>query len=306
MRKADHPASKSATKPIQVFIGPKGSGKTTCQRIIGQWLFGRHFNVQGINDEDDFIATITHNYFAVFDNVDTYKKWLNDRLAQAATGQRIEKRELYTTNRLVRYYPRCFLSLNSREPKFRRPDVADRLLLFRVQRLSKFASEARMLDKIHKYRNELWSETLNELNKTIAFLKTNDETFISQHRMADWAELGWRISKMRGGGDYFIELLSKMDKEQSTFVLEDDSIFLCLDIWLDNPQNQEREVTASQLYYDFQIIAEKEKVSFTFKNTTSFGIHLRNILSDLEEFFDVKAEKKERWYYQFAKKKKDE
>ena len=98
------------TKPIQVFLGPQGSGKTTRQRIIGVWFFGRHFNVQGIGGEDDFIATITHNYFAVFDNVDTYKDWLNDRLAQAATGQRIEKRELYTTNRLVRYYPRCFLS----------------------------------------------------------------------------------------------------------------------------------------------------------------------------------------------------
>lgn len=291
------------TKPIQVFIGPQGSGKTTRQRIVGQWLFGRHFNVQGINAEDDFIATITHNYFAVFDNVDTYQKWLNDRLAQVATGQRIEKRELYTTNRLVRYYPRCFLSLNSREPKFKRPDVVDRLLLFRVQRLEKFASEARILGKIHKYRDELWSEMLNDLNQIIATIKDDDEPFSSQHRMADWAELGWRIAKaMQDAGDWFLELLEKMDKEQSTFLLEEDPIFLCLDVWIDKPNNQGREVTASTLYNEFQIIAEQEKMSFTFKNATSFGIHLRNIVSNLEEFFNVKAEKKERWYYEFAKK----
>ena len=293
------------TKPIQVFIGPQGSGKTTRQRICGKWLFGRHFDVQGVNEEDDFIATITHNYFAVFDNVDTYKDWLNDRLAQAATGQRIEKRELYTTNRLVRYYPRCFLSLNSREPKFKRPDVVDRLLLFRVQRLEKFSSEARLLGKISQYRNELWSEMLNDLNQIIATLKADDETFFSQHRMADWAELGWRIAKTQNAGDYFIELLAKMDKEQSIFVLEEDPIFLCLDVWLGISQNQGREVTASTLYSEFQIIAEKEKMSFTFKNARSFGIHLQNILGNLREFFDVKAEKKNKWYYTFAPKEAD-
>jgi len=291
------------TKPIQVFIGPQGSGKTTRQRICGKWLFGRHFDVQGVGEEDDFIATITHNYFAVFDNVDTYKDWLNDRLAQTATGQRIEKRELYTTNRLVRYYPRCFLSLNSREPKFKRPDVVDRLLLFRVQELEQFQSEARLLGKIQKYRNELWSEMLIDLNQIIAALKASDETFLSQHRMADWADLGWRIAKTQDASDYFIGLLEKMDKEQSIFVLEEDPIFLCLDSWLGIPQNQGREVTASTLYNEFQIIAEKEKTSFTFKNAKSFGIHLQNILGNLREFFDVKAEKKDRWYYTFALKK---
>lgn len=291
------------TKPIQVFIGPQGSGKTTRQRIVGQFLLGRHFNVQGVNDEDDFIATITHNYFAVFDNVDTYQKWLNDRLAQAATGQRIEKRELYTTNRLVRYYPRCFLSLNSREPKFKRPDVVDRLLLFRVQRLEKFASEARLLGKISKFRNELWSEMLIDLNQIVAALKADDEPFLSQHRMADWAELGWRIAKTQDAGDYFIELLGRMDVEQSLFVLEDDPIFICLDIWLATPKNRGREVTASILYSDFQLIAEEEGIPFTFKSARSFGMHLRSILSNLEEFFDIEAEKTNRWCYKFRPKK---
>ena len=291
------------TKPIQVFIGPQGSGKTTRQRIVGQFLLGHHFNVQGVGGEDDFIATITHNYFAVFDNVDTYKDWLNDRLAQAATGQRIEKRELYTTNRLVRYYPRCFLSLNSREPKFKRPDVVDRLLLFRVQRLEQFQSEARLLGEIQKYRNELWSEMLIDLNQIVAALKEDNESFSSQHRMADWAELGWRIAKTQDAGDYFVELLEKMDKERSEFVLEENPIFLCLDIWLANPKNHGREVTASTLYNEFQIVAEQEKMSFTFKNAKSFGIHLRNILGNLKEFFGVEAKKTDRWYYAFTPKK---
>ena len=49
-------------------------------------------------------------------------------------------------------------------------------------------------------------------------------------------------------------------------------------------KEQGREVTASTLYNEFQIIAEKEKMSFTFKNAKSFGIHLQNILGNLKEF----------------------
>lgn len=290
------------TKPIQVFIGPQGSGKTTRQRIVGQWLFGQRFNVQSIGGEDDFIATITHNYFAVFDNVDTYQKWLNDRLAQAATGQRIEKRELYTTNRLVRYFPRCFLSLNSREPKFKRPDVVDRLLLFRVQRLEKFQSESRLLGKIDKSRNEIWSEMLIDLNQIVAALKDDDEPFLSQHRMADWAELGWRIAKTQNAGDYFVELLEKMDREQSEFVLEDNPVYQCLEGLL-LEKGKLIDMSSAELYKLFKEYAEKDDIDFTFKSTRSLGKHLRSILTDLKEFFKITEDKKNNcWVYSFELK----
>ena len=226
--------------------------------------------------------------------------WLNDRLAHTATGKMIQKRKLYTTNENIRFFPKCFLGLNAREPKFKRDDVVDRLLLFRVKRLSSIRSEHIIIDNMLTHRNELWSELLNDLNEIVAALAADDEPFASQHRMADWANLGWRIAKTQGLGDSFVKLLEKMDKEQSMFLLEDNVVFLCLDAWLAEPSNQGREVTSSTLYNEFQIIAEREKMSFTFKNTTSFGIHLRNILSNLAEFFDVRTEKKKnKWTYTF-------
>jgi len=58
--------SLQPTKPLQFFLGAKGAGKTTKQRIIGQWLFGKKFDVMPINmdKEDSFVSAVTNNSFS--------------------------------------------------------------------------------------------------------------------------------------------------------------------------------------------------------------------------------------------------
>jgi DNA primase catalytic core len=278
------------TKPILTFIGEKGSGKTTRQKTIGKWLIGKNFNVQGINEEDDFLATITGNYLASFDNVDCYKKWLNDRLAQVATGQRIERRKLYTTNELARYYPRCFVTLNSREPKFRRDDVVDRLLLFKVERLEHFRSEARILKEIADNRDYLWSELLHNLNMIVKALREDTaEPFTSNYRMADFAELGWRIAKADNAGDLWLSLLGKMQKERSEFLLFEDPIYQVIHTIILSTGHTIEDMTTSQLYSVFKEYAEKDNIAFTdsVKSAMSLGKRLGHLLHDLQEYFDI-------------------
>lgn len=295
--------SLQPTKPLQVFLGPKGSGKTTATRLLLKMLFGRYYDVTPITKEDDFDAAVTANYLIGFDNVDGSIEWLNDRLAHTATGKMIQKRELYTTNKNICFFPKCFLSLNAREPKFKRDDVADRLLLFRVERIESFRSEEEIVSDVLRNRNELWSELLNNLNRFVAALAQDKEPFASKHRMADWATLAWRLAKSGGQADVFLSLLEKMDREQSSFLLEDDPVHLCLVSWLDKESNPGRKVGAGELFKEFQTIAEEEKLPFPFRNTKAFGKHLQHILSNLAEFFNVQTEKKKRlWYYVFTQK----
>ena len=289
------------TKPIQAFIGEKGSGKSTTQRIIGKLLFGSRFNLTPITKEDDFDAAVTHNYLVAFDNVDGKIKWLNDRLSHTATGKMIQKRELYTTNKVARYFPRCFLSLNAREPKFKRDDVVDRLLLCQVERLPKFRSEAKIIGEILEHRDELWSELLKDLNMIVAALKKDNEQFLTSHRMADWAELAWRIAKIQEQGDRFIELLEKMDRAQSEFLLEDEPIYQCLEVWL--PNNIGITVTTAELYQEFKKVAEENNILFYYESTRSLGMRLRNILTNLAEFYDIESTKeRNKWRYSFRPK----
>ena len=82
--------------------------------------------------EDAFVAAITNNYIVIFDNVDGKMAWVNDRLATAASGSLILRRRLYTTNEVAIYQPKCFIGLTSRDPRFKRDDVADRLVILAV------------------------------------------------------------------------------------------------------------------------------------------------------------------------------
>ena len=301
------------TKPIVAFIGPTESGKSMAQRLLLKVLFGSGFNVTSMSKEDDFDAAVTYNYIVAFDNVDGKIDWLNDKLAHTATGKMMQKRKLYTTNENVRYFPKCFLMLNARSPRFKREDVTNRLLLFRTEGIDKKRSEGEMIDEVMDKRNEIWSELLNVLNIIVRELATETKDFTTAFRMADWAKLGWQIAKKlrkaswsashAGYEKTFLHLLSKMGTAQSEFLLEDDPIFLCLDAWLAKPANVGREVTSSTLYNDFQIIAQTESISFTYKSTKSFGRRLQNLLDDLREFFDIRAEKrKNKWTYVFQPK----
>ena len=291
------------TKPIVAFIGPKGSGKTMVQRILLKVLFGSSFDVTSLTKEDDFDAAVTANYIVAFDNVDGKIDWLNDKLAHTASGKMIQKRELYTTNRNIRFFPKCFLMLNARTPAFKRDDVTDRLLLFRTEPISSKRSEAEIITEVMNKRNEIWSDLLNDLNEIVKALAQDHSDFTTAFRMADWAKLAWQMVKPLGYGEELQTLLSKMESAQSEFLLEDDPIFICLEACLAKPENVNREVTSSTLYNDFQIIAQAEGISFPYKSVTSFSKRLRNILEDIREFFDVQDEKsRNRWTYVFRHK----
>jgi len=151
---------------------------------------------------------------------------------------------------------------------------------------------------IHDNRNELWAELLIDLNQIVAALKEDAEPFLSEHRMADWAELGWRIAKTQNSGDYFVELLEKMDREQVEFLLEDNPIFQCIDGLL--AQGVElKDMTTAELYNKFKSYAEEKDVNFAYiKSPRSLGQHLGNLLNDLEKFFEIGRDKERAtWHY---------
>ena len=54
---------------------------------------------------------------------------------------------LYTTNQLVEYPVTAFVGITSRTPHSVREDVADRLLLFQVERMETFGAEGKLRER---------------------------------------------------------------------------------------------------------------------------------------------------------------
>ncbi|MEE9269855.1 MAG: hypothetical protein V3V49_06295 [Candidatus Krumholzibacteria bacterium] len=232
---------------------------------------------------------MTNSPFVVFDNADHKCVWLNDRLATVATGGVIKKRELYTTNRLVEIPARCSVGLTSRTPHFRRDDVADRLLIMKVERFKAFISEKKLLAEVMGRRNEILSEGILKLQTIVRALRAEDGVDDSGvFRMADFADFAMKVARHEGWGEQLKRIFGKLSHEQSEFTLDGDPIFETLSVWA--AEHPDRQVTYKELWGELKKVAESEGIDFREYegNSRGFARRMPNIRSNLEAFFDIK------------------
>ncbi|MBU2626254.1 MAG: ATP-binding protein, partial [candidate division Zixibacteria bacterium] len=277
------------TKAILVFIGERGSGKSTACRLLGKILFGSKFDVIPMPPkEDDFDTAATNATYLVVDNADTRKAWFLDKLAVAATGGSTQKRQLYTDNRIARFPLKCYISVTSREPRFRRDDVASRLLLMKVDRLGdQIVSESDLRDEILSIRNQLMTEILYFVQDALKGLRENSKLKVtSSFRMADFASFAIRIAEFGGIRDEIETILRLTEGEQSDFTIEDDPIVDLLKEW--TKENITEEITATQLCVELAKIAEDKNIGFYYKGKErAFAQKFRHLVSDLGEQFEI-------------------
>lgn len=275
-------------RPIMAWVGQKGSGKTVAQRSIGLFVYGEDYTESTMpSDKSDFLAKVTNQALAFVDNYDDGVHWANDLLASVATGAGVDKRELFTTNSLYQEVPRCWLSLTSRDPPTRRDDVADRTLVFRVERLEDFIGESVYYRQVTKHRDLLWSSYLDNLQQVLQEYRQRDiNSMSSAHRMAGWAIL----AKVVGDAleiDRVKELLEVMETERSKFALEDERWAGLIADWVDDePETASAWRGAGDLATALEAYADDENVSLT---ASGLGSRLNQYHSQLAELYNLEV-----------------
>jgi hypothetical protein len=286
------------TKPLALVCGEKGGGKTLASRKWLRVLFGSEGEVTALerSKPDGFIAAVSSQPIAVFDNVDEHVGWLPDHLAQMATGVTIRRRELYTTNGQARYFPNCWIALTSRTSRFLngRDDVLDRTLIFRTTRLANNTPEHRLLEEVHDKRDRIWSELLHCLNRIVAYYRSGlRPTQNIPCRMADFGEFALNLGRMEGDEAAARVVLKKIESARAAMLFDQDPLSDCLHEWLTNAANRGRDVTCADLCPELEAIAENLNIEWPYTTPRSLGQRLTHVIPNLRETFDIDDSKKD-------------
>jgi hypothetical protein len=229
--------------------------------------------------EDAFVAAISNRVVVALDNADSRIQWLEDALATYATGLRYRLRRLYTTNEEVSYQPRAILMLSSRDPHFRRPDVAERLLPVNFKRPEAYQPESALFGELAKRRGQIMGELLTRAGK-IADSLANVALPAMKFRMADFASFGWIVAHSPGQHEEWENLLSKLERGQIEFASEGDSLVIVLASILAT-EGKIGPVDVGGLYRRCSALAESESLPFA-KSAQGFGKHLSNMKRVIE------------------------
>jgi hypothetical protein len=278
------------TKIILLLLGEQGSGKTSALRRIQKVIFGPRVNLLSIekDKQDGFIATITTDPIALFDNLDEGIPWLPYSLSRLATGVTFSRRRLYTTNDKVEFPGVSWLGITARSVRFmeKQPDLPDRTLVLKVARLTENRPEQDLLDAVAERRNAIWSELLDGLNAIVAYLRDHPDPVRVSFRMADFAALALKIATLWGRRAELENALQKLEGAQAELALESEPIHQVLPLWLQDPANHGREMEAGVLHRELSKLAGEHQIAWPFGNGKALGIALGQAKTALRKKVD--------------------
>lgn len=279
--------TNAVSRPILALFGQPGAGKSTIFRRLYRVIYGRDRSLGTITTPDDFDFALTTDPLVVLDNVDTWERWLPDRLAQSASTSDIIKRKLYTDVDQVILKRQALVAITAHNPKFGREDVADRLLLLTFERLPSFIPETELLSSIGDNRARIWWSIITDIQKVLQ-TPIPSHIEIPQFRVEDFSRLGIRVSKALGCEDTFRKALQKVSKSQKSFSLEEENILVTSIQELVSTQKTVEYRSPAQLW-DMLETCATDPLSFKriYRSPVSLGKKLWSMHNNLKSMFSI-------------------
>jgi hypothetical protein len=212
--------------PILALHGSQGAGKSTPQEALKK-LIDPSAADKGLQipKEGHFAQTANQHSFLNYDNLPTIPEWFSNDLAKASTGSSFVKRELFSNDTDIIYTFQRTIALNGISQVVTKPDLLDRLILIRLERISSTQ---------RKTTSEYWADFEADLPYILGAifdilskaLKLNTDVKItSLPRMADFGRWGYFIAEAAGfNGKKFIKAYSDNEAARNEAVIESNPV----------------------------------------------------------------------------------
>jgi len=300
-------------KPVLCIVGPPGCGKTLLLKILKGILFGFHSNVYNPNSipEEDYVLTmmLKEYKYLFLDEVNERNVNIKSKLRMLVTGEETVIRPKYARS-AIKFRPNIWLALSAHSPKFREPDIAQRLCIINLEMPKQEPiSESVFFRKMEESRPTIFRNILHTLQSIINNMKNNQKETIplKQYcRQLDMANFAWKVFPEQR--ELCLQTFSSMDSAQSKFSAEFDPLLDVFEVWYMEKaktylsENGHITVNAKQLYEDLSpIVRERGIRSFpsSIKGLGKWIVNRSNILGRSYGFQRIRNISKDRWDYVF-------
>jgi len=288
------------TKPIFATVGSKGSSKTTLMRTMGVLIYGKDYEVTSMpNKMDDLDTIAAHKHLLFIDNMDTYNDAVNDKLASYVTGVINEKRKLYANGEVYRSRVEVFIGISTRNPVFRRDDVAQRVLIIYLDPIREYHTEESIIEPLLKHRDEILSYMIDRIRGILTIIQSGKYAdYRSSFRMADFARFAAMYLNSREDAE---NLLAKATQTQRALVVEGDVLTHYLTLLIMNKSNLDKDgvvryMDAKEIFDILNAFAELEsnkkhsvnEFRGRYKDSVALGKRLHNIADEIRDYIDIR------------------
>lgn len=176
-------------KAVLMPYGEKGSAKSTLMRLIKSMVDPSSVEFLSIpHDRNQLVQNLSHNYIGYYDNVSYIVGWLSDEFCKAVTGSGLAKRALYTDDDDIVYSFRRALGFNGISLAATRPDLLDRGISIRLQRIPKNLrkGDKQLEAEFERIRPQLLGYIMDTLVKVLQ--RWGTVKLAEYPRMADFAQ----------------------------------------------------------------------------------------------------------------------
>jgi hypothetical protein len=159
--------------PIPLLVGEQGTGKSTTARLLSRLVDPSPAELRSApRDLEQWAVAAAGSWLVVLDNISGIPDWLSDALCRAVTGDGMVRRRLYENDDLSVLAFRRVVALTSIDPGALRGDLADRIVLFDLERFQHRGEELHLDQAFHAAWPHLLGGLLDLACQVLAALPT--------------------------------------------------------------------------------------------------------------------------------------